>query len=85
MMAADLVMYAVVLSLVGPKALAVTTNLNVNFLRKPGRKDLLARGSALKHGKRLVVGEVSLYSDGEEEPVAHVTATYSIPPEKNHE
>ncbi|MFQ5783884.1 MAG: PaaI family thioesterase [Alphaproteobacteria bacterium] len=77
---ADVAMYALVLGLVGPVALAVTTSLNVNFLRKPPPADLVAEGRILKLGKRLAVGEVTLYSDGETEPVSHVTLTYSIPP-----
>jgi len=79
---ADLAMYAVVLSLIGRVELAVTTNLNINFLRRPLPGDVLARGSILKLGQRLAVGEVSLFSEGVDEPVAHVTTTYSIPPRK---
>lgn len=78
---ADLAMYVVVLSLVGPVDLAVTTNLNINFLRKPGQKDMIAEGRILKSGKRLAVVEVDLYSEGDPHMVAHVTGTYSIPPE----
>jgi uncharacterized protein (TIGR00369 family) len=77
---ADFVMYVVVLSQIGPVELAVTTSLNINFLRKPGEADVIADGRSLKLGKRLAVLEVTLYSDGEPEPVAHVTGTYSIPP-----
>ena len=50
-------------------------------LRKPGPRDLLAEARLLRLGKRLATGEVTIRSDGEEEPVAHVTATYSIPPQ----
>jgi acyl-coenzyme A thioesterase PaaI-like protein len=77
---ADLTMYAVVMSLIGRVELAVTTSLNCNFLRRPRPADLIAEGRILKLGKRLAVGEVSLYSEGSPEPVAHVTCTYSIPP-----
>jgi uncharacterized protein (TIGR00369 family) len=77
---ADLVMYAVVLSLIGRVELAVTTNLTCNFLRRPRPGDLIGKGQILKLGKRLAVGEVLLYTEGEAEPVAHVTCTYSIPP-----
>jgi len=59
--------------------LEVTTNLNINFLRKPGKGDLIAEARLMKVGKRLVVGEVAIHSDGESEPVAHVTSTYSLP------
>tara|TARA_B100000676_G_scaffold309051_1_gene371487 strand:- start:513 stop:944 length:432 start_codon:yes stop_codon:yes gene_type:complete len=78
---ADATMYAVVLGMVGPVELAVTTNLTCNFLRRPSMVDIVAEGRILKLGKRLAVGEVSLYSEGDPEPAAHVTATYSIPPE----
>ena len=78
---ADLVMYALVLSRIGPVKLAVTTNLTANFLRRPGTADLMAEGRLIKCGKRLAYGEVTLYSDGEpDDPVCHVTSTYSIPP-----
>src|ERR1700719_786602 len=74
---ADCAMYVVLLSAIGPVALAVTTNLNINFLRKgaPGR-ELLAAARLLKLGKRLAVGEINLLSDTSAEPIAHVTATY---------
>ncbi|MGH6683316.1 MAG: PaaI family thioesterase [Pseudolabrys sp.] len=76
---ADFAMYVAVCSAVGPQPLAVTTNLNINFLRKPAQADLTARARLLKVGKRLAVGEVAIYSVGQAEPVAHVTSTYSIP------
>jgi uncharacterized protein (TIGR00369 family) len=77
---ADLAFYVAVLGAIGPVGLAVTTNLTINFLRKPGQCDLIAECRMLKIGKRLAVGEVTLFSDGENEPVAHATGTYSIPP-----
>ena len=77
---ADFVMYAAVLSKIGRVELAVTTNLNINFLRRPDPKEIVGHAKLIKWGKRLAVGEVSLYSDGEEELIAHVTCTYSIPP-----
>jgi uncharacterized protein (TIGR00369 family) len=77
---ADVAMYVVLLSAIGPVGLAVTTNLSINFLRKgqPGQ-DVLAAAKILKLGKRLAVGEVSLTSAASPDPIAHVTATYSIP------
>jgi uncharacterized protein (TIGR00369 family) len=76
---ADFTMYLAVLSAIGWVPLAVTTNLTINFLRKPTARDLLAEARLIKLGKRLAVGEVGIRSDGEEELVAHVTSTYSIP------
>ena len=76
---ADFTMYVAVLATIGPVPLAVTTNLNINFLRKPATRDLIADCRLLKVGKRLAVGEVEIRSDGADEAVAHVTSTYSIP------
>jgi uncharacterized protein (TIGR00369 family) len=77
---ADFAMYVVLLSAIGPVGLAVTTNLNINFLRKgqPGQ-DVVAAARLLKLGKRLAVGEVILLSGTSPDPIAHVTSTYSIP------
>ena len=77
---ADVTLYAVALGLIGKVELAVTTNLNINFLRKgQAGQDVLAAARLLKLGKRLAVGEVNLLSGTSPDPIAHVTATYSIP------
>lgn len=78
---ADCALYVAILAQLGPVALAVTTNLNINFLRRPAVRDIIAEARLLKLGKRLAVGEVTIFSAGEQAPVAHVTSTYSIPPE----
>ncbi|WP_420332116.1 PaaI family thioesterase [Roseibium sp.] len=77
---ADLAAYVVILAHIGPVALAVTTNFNINFLRKPQPGDLLGTCRLLKLGKRLAVVECGIAGAGEEELVAHATATYSVPP-----
>jgi uncharacterized protein (TIGR00369 family) len=77
----DFTMYVTVLSAVGWKPLAVTTQLNINFLRKPRQAALVAEGNLLKLGKQLVVGEVTITSEGDEGAVAHATATYVVPPD----
>jgi uncharacterized protein (TIGR00369 family) len=82
---ADTAMYSLVLSLIGPVALAVTTNLNINFLRKPAPVDVIARARLLKLGSRLAVGDVEIFSEGNNDPVAHAVVTYSIPPLKERE
>lgn len=76
---ADLAMYVAVLASIGPVPLAVTTNFTINFLRRPAQRDLVAEARLMKLGKRLAVGEVAILSDGQADPVAHVTSTYSIP------
>jgi uncharacterized protein (TIGR00369 family) len=77
---ADCAMYVALLSAIGPLALAVTTNLSINFLRRgvPGH-DVIAEARLLKLGKRLAVGEVTLLSASSPDPIGHVTTTYSIP------
>lgn len=78
----DTTMYAVLLAHIGTVALAVTTNLNINFLRKPEPGVLKAEAKLLKLGKQLAVGEVTLTCNGNPDPVAHATCTYSIPPKR---
>ncbi|MGH1351865.1 MAG: PaaI family thioesterase [Methyloligellaceae bacterium] len=78
---ADAAMWVCVMSKIGDVQLAVTTNFNINFLRKPKMQDIIAEGKSIKTGKQLAVIEVTLFTAGEEhEPVAHATGTYSIPP-----
>ncbi len=76
----DLTVWIMVLARIGRVPSAVTTSLNVNFLNRPGQVDLIAEGRLLKLGRRLAIGEMSIFSIGTDEPVAHITATYSIPP-----
>ncbi|WP_440410052.1 PaaI family thioesterase [Neorhizobium petrolearium] len=77
---ADVAAYAVILAHIGPVALAVTTSLNVNFLRKPQFAPLFCDCRLLKLGKRLAVIDCLLTQQSGGEPVAQATATYSIPP-----
>lgn len=77
---ADVGAWCAVLAHIGPVALAVTTNLNINFLRKPALGPLSCTCRLLKLGKRLAVVDASIFDAGGEELVAHATATYSIPP-----
>ncbi|MBV9288841.1 MAG: PaaI family thioesterase [Hyphomicrobiales bacterium] len=75
----DLALYVAILNEIGRVKLAVTTNVSINFLRKPEPKDLIGKARLMKLGKRLAVGEVALYSPGLPDMVAHATGTYSIP------
>ena len=78
----DIAMYVAILATIGWKPLTVTTNLNINFLRKPEPRDLLGEARLLKLGKRLVVGDIAIRTDGQDELVAHATSTYSIPADR---
>lgn len=78
---ADVSMYLAILAVVGPKALAVTTNCSIDFMRKPvAGVDLIATARILKLGKVLAVGDVLIFSEGQNQPVARAGLTYSIPP-----
>ncbi|MEM8842550.1 MAG: PaaI family thioesterase [Pseudomonadota bacterium] len=79
-MLADCAFYVAVLAMIGREALTVTTNLNINFLRKPEPADLIAEARILKLGRLLATGDVTLFSDGSDQPVAHASMTYAIPP-----
>lgn len=77
---ADVALYIAILARIGIVPLAVTTNLSINFLRKPrADRRLVARCRLMKLGRTLAVGEVWIFSEGEDEPVAHATGTYAIP------
>lgn len=81
---ADVTIYLAILAMIGPEALAVTTNCSIDFMRKPsGGCDLIAKGRILKLGRSLAVGDVHIYSDGQAEPVARASLTYSIPPKSS--
>ena len=78
---ADVAVYMAVLAMIGPQALAVTTNCSIDFMRKPeSGKDLIAECRLLKLGRVLAVGDVLMVSDGGDAPVARASLTYSIPP-----
>ena len=77
---ADVAIYAALLGELGLVALAVTSNLSINFLRKPSAdKDLVAHCKLVKVGRTLVMGEAMLYSKGDDRPMAQVMGTYAIP------
>lgn len=80
---ADVALYVAILGEIGIVPLAVTTSLTINFLRKPQASScIIGICKLMKMGKSLAVGEVSLFSQGSDEPVAHVVGTYSIPPKR---
>jgi uncharacterized protein (TIGR00369 family) len=82
---ADTALYAAVLTRIGLEPLAVTSDLNIRFLRKPEPRALVARATILRVGKKLCVGTIELASEGEAPGemqanlVAHATGTYAIP------
>lgn len=77
---ADVGMWLLVLAQIGPQALAVTTSVTMNFLRKPPHGDLIAEGELLKLGQRLAVGHFRVHAADNVDVVADASLTYSIPP-----
>ena len=78
---ADVSIYAAILSAIGPKALAVTTNCSIDFMRKPeAGRNLLAYARLLKLGKSLAVGDVLIRPEGDYTVLARASLTYAIPP-----
>ena len=79
---ADVSAYLVTLAMIGPKALAVTTNCSIDFMRKPKAGcDLIAQARLLKLGKQLSVSDVLIYSEGDAKPVSRASLTYALPPD----
>ncbi len=78
---ADITMYGLVMSRAGAVELAVTTHLNMAFLRRPAAAAVIAEGRLLRMGRRLAFGDVLLYSEGIADPVAQASVTYAMPSE----
>jgi uncharacterized protein (TIGR00369 family) len=76
---ADTGMWVALLAMIGREALSVTSHLDIDFLRKPAPADVIAHTTLHKLGKRLAVGDVLMYSDGESMPCARASVTYAIP------
>lgn len=83
MTVADVALYVAILGEIGLVPLTVTTSLNINFMRKPSAdRRIVGECRLMKVGRTLAVGEVTMYSEGDEEPVAHAVGTYAIPPQR---
>ena len=75
---ADTAFYLVLLGELGFNSALAASSLNFSFLRKPpGGRNLRSHCRLLKVGRRLIVGEMTIYSEGDTRPVAHVTGTYT--------
>lgn len=79
---ADTAMIFVVSAVNGGFVEMATTNITTSFFRPILGKDMIARGRALKTGRLLVFGEVTIYADGDDRPAAHATSTYALPPSR---
>ena len=75
---ADMAMYGCIHATLGRDAVPVIATLTITFLRPAPAADLIAEARIIRLGKRLVYLETYLYSEGEMEPIGHVTSTYAI-------
>ena len=76
---ADTGLWVALLAMIGREPLSVTSHLDIDFLRKPAAADVIAHTTLHKIGKRLAVGDVLMYSAGEQVPCARASVTYAIP------
>lgn len=77
---ADYTIYVALIATLGETAIsAVTSNLNINFLKRPQPKDVVAHATILRLGKRLAFADVKLFSEGSDELIAHATGSYALP------
>ena len=80
---ADIAFFVSVINLTGSGSLAVTTNVSINFIKKPPFKDLLGISRIRKAGRRLLVGDVDIMSTNREQLYAQALMTYSVPRENS--
>ena len=81
---ADYAMWGAIMNRAEQVQMALTSNLNINFLVRAEPGDIVAVAKVIKLGKRLAVGTVELFGNSHENLVAHVTCTYSLPPQPSH-
>lgn len=77
MTAADAAMYAAIIAHVPDGQNAVTSHLNIEFLKRPPLADLCARATILRVGRRSVACRVELFSVDDPSLVAYVTGAYA--------
>ena len=76
---ADLSFYIAIMASTDLGDKSVTTNVSINFMKKPLLSNLLAISQIKKIGKRLVVGDVEILSEDKKQVYAQALFTYSIP------
>ncbi len=77
---ADAALYMAILGQIGLRAMAVTIELKMNFLRPAVGGDVLARAQVLKTGQRIAYGDVHLFmANDNDKLVAHATCSYALP------
>ena len=76
---ADIAMYGLVMTRIGPEAMAVTTHLNSTFLRRPGRVPVVTEARLIRLGRTQAFGDITIAGEGQADPCYHATCTYALP------
>ena len=74
---ADTAAYALIIAHVGAELMAVTSALNINFLRGAQPGDIQVEGQLLSLGRRNVVCDVRIWTESEERLAAQAIVTYA--------
>ncbi|MEM9571706.1 MAG: PaaI family thioesterase [Pseudomonadota bacterium] len=76
---ADSAAYVAVFTRIGITPMALTSNLNINFMRPCIGKAVIAEAHLLKIGKTLAVISVDVRAEGSDKISSHAVVNYSIP------
>ena len=76
---ADAAAYALVLAHLGDRLMAVTSQLNMSFLRGAAPGDIHAKAEMLRLGRRLAVCDVRLWTESPQRLAAQANVTYALP------
>lgn len=75
----DSAAYYAVMSVIGLEPMALTSNLNINFLRPCVGDVAIADARLMKIGQALAVIEVDVRAEGAEKAASHAIVTYALP------
>jgi len=76
---ADSAAYALVLAHIGDQLMAVTSQLNMSFLRGAQPGDIHAEAELLRLGRRLAVCDIRIWTESPDRLAAQANVTYAIP------
>ena len=75
----DTALWHLSFTVVGLRAMAVTSDLHITFLRPAVGGDLVARAELIRAGRTRITGDVRVWVDGAaERPVAHAVGSYAL-------
>src|SRR5262245_12769884 len=81
MAVADTIMVLAICEKLGRHATLATISLTTNFLRAAVQQDVIAVARVRKLGRTTAFGEVDLFVDGSDEPIAQALSTFAVLPD----